>query len=332
MPPRKPPAGRRPTSAIAQVPDDRLDQLTALFQPEETRAGHRGVRRRRRGTRRIEGALRSSPRIAMPTRCSTSCARFTTTRCRIRWQSIDPGARRAHDRRRAHPRGSRRRRAPPRAARKRSQEDTVSRSRRKSRKCSCARARRSTRAARCARCRCRRRRCAAAARISAAVGASRCCWSSTSTKRDGGGGRAQPLGCPALAAFQAASGAGIVGVCAKIELEIAQLDPDDARAFMADLGLAQSGLDRVIRAAYDLLGYISFFTVGEDECRAWSIPRDTPRGRSRRRDSLGHPARLHPRGGLPLRPSARARLARRAVATTASCGSKARTTPSPTAT
>jgi ribosome-binding ATPase YchF (GTP1/OBG family) len=45
---------------------------------------------------------------------------------------------------------------------------------------------------------------------------------------------------------------------------------------MADLGLKESGLDRVIRASYDLLGYISFFTVGEDECRAWSIPRDTP--------------------------------------------------------
>jgi GTP-binding protein YchF len=67
-----------------------------------------------------------------------------------------------------------------------------------------------------------------------------------------------------------------VPICAKIELEIAQLDPADARAFMADLGLRESGLDRVIRASYDLLGYISFFTVGEDECRAWSIPRDTP--------------------------------------------------------
>ena len=44
---------------------------------------------------------------------------------------------------------------------------------------------------------------------------------------------------------------------------------------MQDLGLRESGLDRVIRASYDLLGYISFFTVGEDECRAWSIPRDT---------------------------------------------------------
>jgi hypothetical protein len=74
------------------------------------------------------------------------------------------------------------------------------------------------------------------------------------------------------------AGGGIraVAVCAKIELEIAQLDEADARAFMTDLGLSESGLDRVIRASYDLLGYISFFTVGEDECRAWSIPRDTP--------------------------------------------------------
>ena len=67
-----------------------------------------------------------------------------------------------------------------------------------------------------------------------------------------------------------------VPICARIELEIAQLEPADAAAFMTDLGLAESGLDRVIRASYDLLGYISFFTVGEDENRAWSIPRNTP--------------------------------------------------------
>jgi hypothetical protein len=66
-----------------------------------------------------------------------------------------------------------------------------------------------------------------------------------------------------------------VGVCAKIELEIAQLEPADAAAFLADLGLRETGVDRVIRATYDLLGYISFFTVGEEECRAWSIPRGT---------------------------------------------------------
>jgi hypothetical protein len=68
---------------------------------------------------------------------------------------------------------------------------------------------------------------------------------------------------------------GVVAVCAKLELEIAQLEAADASAFLADLGLTESGLDRVIRASYDLLGYISFFTVGEDECRAWSIPRNT---------------------------------------------------------
>ena len=78
-----------------------------------------------------------------------------------------------------------------------------------------------------------------------------------------------------LGDMMAESGAGVTGVCAKIELEIAALDPADAQVFLADLGLKQSGLDRVIRAAYDLLGYISFFTVGEDECRAWSIPRRT---------------------------------------------------------
>ena len=66
-----------------------------------------------------------------------------------------------------------------------------------------------------------------------------------------------------------------VPVCAKIELEIAELPPGDRAGFLADLGLADSGLDRVVRATYRLLGYISFFTVGKDECRAWSIPRGT---------------------------------------------------------
>jgi hypothetical protein len=79
-----------------------------------------------------------------------------------------------------------------------------------------------------------------------------------------------------LEAFLSGAATRAVPICAKIELEIAQLEPADASAFMADLGLHESGLDRVIRASYDLLGYISFFTVGEDENRAWSIPRDTP--------------------------------------------------------
>jgi GTP-binding protein YchF len=79
-----------------------------------------------------------------------------------------------------------------------------------------------------------------------------------------------------LTDFRAHAATKAVPVCAKIELEIAQLEGSDAKAFLADLGLRESGLDRVIRTSYDLLGYISFFTVGEDECRAWSIPRGTP--------------------------------------------------------
>jgi len=79
-----------------------------------------------------------------------------------------------------------------------------------------------------------------------------------------------------LTPFLSRAATAAAAVCAKIELEIAQLEPTDAATFLADLGLTESGLDRVIRASYDLLGYISFFTVGEDECRAWSIPRHTP--------------------------------------------------------
>ena len=78
-----------------------------------------------------------------------------------------------------------------------------------------------------------------------------------------------------LTGFLAHAATGAVALCGKIELEIGELEGADAAAFLADLGLAESGLDRVIRASYDLLGYMSFFTVGEDECRAWSIARGT---------------------------------------------------------
>ncbi len=78
-----------------------------------------------------------------------------------------------------------------------------------------------------------------------------------------------------LTAFLERAATKAVALCAKIELEISQLEGDDAAAFLSDLGLAESGLDRVIRTTYDLLGYMSFFTVGEDECRAWSIARGT---------------------------------------------------------
>jgi len=67
----------------------------------------------------------------------------------------------------------------------------------------------------------------------------------------------------------------VVALSAKIESEIALLDPADADAFRSDLGIREPALERVIRASYDLLGQMSFFTVGEDECRAWTIARGT---------------------------------------------------------
>ncbi|MBW8877252.1 MAG: redox-regulated ATPase YchF [Acidobacteria bacterium] len=66
-----------------------------------------------------------------------------------------------------------------------------------------------------------------------------------------------------------------VTVSAPIELEISTLPPEEQKEFLSDLGLAAPSLDRVTRASYDLLGVISFFTVGEDEVRAWTIRRGT---------------------------------------------------------
>ena len=68
---------------------------------------------------------------------------------------------------------------------------------------------------------------------------------------------------------------GVVALSAKIEEEIAQLGPEDAAAFREELGIKEPALDKMIRGSYELLGRISFFTVGEDECRAWTIPRAT---------------------------------------------------------
>ena len=62
---------------------------------------------------------------------------------------------------------------------------------------------------------------------------------------------------------------------AKIEEELAQLDAEDRAEFMADLGIGASARDRLVRACYEKLNLISMFTVGEDECRAWTLPADT---------------------------------------------------------
>jgi GTP-binding protein YchF len=78
-----------------------------------------------------------------------------------------------------------------------------------------------------------------------------------------------------VAEMAAAQGAAHVVISARIEEELAQLPQDEAREFLAAMGLAEPGLDRLIRAAYALLGLQTFFTVGPKEARAWTIPRGT---------------------------------------------------------
>jgi len=65
----------------------------------------------------------------------------------------------------------------------------------------------------------------------------------------------------------------IVSLCGKIEMEIAQLSPEEAAVFLDDLGISEPALNRLIGVSYDLLGLISFLTAGEDEVRAWTISR-----------------------------------------------------------
>lgn len=72
-----------------------------------------------------------------------------------------------------------------------------------------------------------------------------------------------------------AEGAQVLPICAKIEEEIAQLDAGDKAIFLEELGLSQSGLERLIQCSYSLLGLISFLTCGPDECRAWTITKGT---------------------------------------------------------
>jgi len=79
----------------------------------------------------------------------------------------------------------------------------------------------------------------------------------------------------ALLAESNREGARVVVMSAPIEEEISQLDAGEASEFLGDLGLEEPSIDRVIRASYELLGRISFFTVGEDEVRAWTIRRNT---------------------------------------------------------
>ena len=72
-------------------------------------------------------------------------------------------------------------------------------------------------------------------------------------------------------AFAESQDSGIFVICAQIEQEIAELDDDEKKMFLEDLGLSESGLEKLVKASYRLLGLMSFLTSGEDETRAWTI-------------------------------------------------------------
>ena len=78
-----------------------------------------------------------------------------------------------------------------------------------------------------------------------------------------------------LKEFAKAEHSEIIAICAQIEAEIAELDAEEKKAFLEDMGIEESGLDRLIKASYSLLGLISYLTAGPKEVRAWTITRGT---------------------------------------------------------
>ena len=75
--------------------------------------------------------------------------------------------------------------------------------------------------------------------------------------------------------FAQAEHAAVLPICAEIEAEISGMEPEEKKLFLADMGLEESGLDRLIQACYSLLGLISYLTAGKPEVRAWTIKKGT---------------------------------------------------------
>ena len=86
---------------------------------------------------------------------------------------------------------------------------------------------------------------------------------------------AENKGVQAVREYAASEGFETFVVCAQIEQEIAELDEDEKKMFLEDLGIAESGLEKLIKASYSLLGLISYLTAGEPEVRAWTITKGT---------------------------------------------------------
>lgn len=88
-------------------------------------------------------------------------------------------------------------------------------------------------------------------------------------------GQEKPESLAPLAHFAAEQHLPLIPLCARAEMEVAQMAPQEEQEFLQALGIAEPARNRLIRAAYEALGLISFFTVGEDEVRAWTIPQGT---------------------------------------------------------
>ena len=69
--------------------------------------------------------------------------------------------------------------------------------------------------------------------------------------------------------------AGVLPICAELEAQISDMDYEEKKMFLSEIGLEESGLDRLIRSCYDLLGLISYLTAGKPEVRAWTIKKGT---------------------------------------------------------
>ncbi len=78
-----------------------------------------------------------------------------------------------------------------------------------------------------------------------------------------------------LSDYEKKKNVAVTGLSAKVEYEISQLEPEDREVFLQEMNITEPALNKLIRKSYDLLGLISFFTVGDDECRAWTVPQNT---------------------------------------------------------
>ena len=99
-----------------------------------------------------------------------------------------------------------------------------------------------------------------------------------------------------MSALQGRPNTAVVAICGRLEAELAEMEEKEAAELLASYGLKEPGLNRLIRATYDLMGLIQFFTAGEPEVRAWTIRKGSTAVKGRGRDSQRHREGFYSRG------------------------------------